>query len=61
VQAGHDVTGFEDRPGGGGGQQPGVIVDDVEDLRVAAIGQRPVGDVGLPQLVGQLSFKPVPR
>ena len=60
VQVSDDVAGFEDAPGGGGGQQPGVIVDDVEDLGVAAVGQRPVGDVGLPQLVGQVGGEPVP-
>ena len=60
VQVGHDVAGLEDRPGGGAGEQPGVVVDDVEDLGVAAAGERPVGDVGLPQLVGQVRREPVP-
>jgi hypothetical protein len=50
VQVFHDAGGFEDCPGGGAGQQPGVVVDDVEDLGVAAAGERPVGDVGLPDL-----------
>jgi hypothetical protein len=57
VQAGDDVAGFEDRPGGGASQQPGVVVGDVEDLGVAAVGQRPVGDVGLPALVGQVGLE----
>jgi hypothetical protein len=52
VQIGHDVGGFEHGPGGGSDQQPGVVVDDVEDLGSAAAGERPVGDVGLPHLVG---------
>jgi len=39
---------------GAGDQQSGVVVEDVEDLHFAAVGQHPVGDVGLPQLIGQL-------
>jgi len=31
-----------------------VVVFDVEDLDVGAVGQPPVGDVGLPPLVGLL-------
>jgi hypothetical protein len=34
--------------------QPGVVVDDVEDLHLGAAGQSHVGDVHLPALVGQL-------
>lgn len=34
-----------------GDQEPGVVVDDVEDLDVAAPRELPVGDVGLPPLV----------
>jgi hypothetical protein len=60
VQVCRDVAGLEDRPGGGAGQQPGVIVDDVEDLGLAAAGERPVGDAGLPELVGQAGLEPVP-
>lgn len=48
LQVSDDYGGREDAPGGGGGQQPGMVIEDVEDLGVAAIGQRPVGDVGLP-------------
>jgi hypothetical protein len=40
-------------PGGGAAQaEPGVVVDPVEDLGVGAVDQRPLGDVGLPALVG---------
>ena len=35
-----------------GQAEPGVVVEPVEDLGVGAVGQRPVGDVGLPALVG---------
>jgi hypothetical protein len=39
VQVGDDVGGFEAGAGGGAGQQPGVVVEDVEDLDLAAIGE----------------------
>ena len=61
VQVSDDAGGFEDRPGGGASEQPGVVVDDVEDLGVAAAGEGPVGDAGLPQLVGQIGGEPPPR
>ena len=38
-------------------EQAGVVVDQVEDLDHLAAGQLPGGDVGLPQLVGQLAQK----
>jgi hypothetical protein len=60
VQIRHNVSGLEDAPGGGPGQQPGMVVEDVEDLRPGVISQRPVGDVGLPQLVRQVRGEPVP-
>jgi hypothetical protein len=34
-----------------------VVVDDVEDLEVGAVGDGDVGDVGLPALVGQVGFE----
>ena len=36
---------------GAGQQQPGVVVEPVEDLDVGAVGEAPVGEVGLPELV----------
>jgi hypothetical protein len=42
----------EDGGCGAGQTEPGVVVDPVEDLGVGAVDQRPVGDVGLPALVG---------
>jgi len=60
MQVSDDVGGLEDAAGGGGGRQPGVVIKDVQDLGVAAVGQGPVGDVGLPQLVGQVRGEPVP-
>ncbi len=47
------------RSGVAGDGQPGVVVDDVEDLDVGAVGEVPVGDVGLPAFVGQVGFEAV--
>jgi hypothetical protein len=47
-----DVAGLEHREGVAAEAQPGVIVEDVEDLHVGVIGQRPVSDVQLPAFVG---------
>jgi hypothetical protein len=58
LEAGVDVAGFEDTPDSAGHAQPGVVVDEVEDLDVAAVGQGPVGDVGLPAFVRLLSGEP---
>ena len=52
--SGDDVVGFEHTSGVAVRPQPGMVVDDVEDLDVGAVGQRPVGDVGLPPFVGLL-------
>jgi hypothetical protein len=38
-----------------------VIVEPVEDLDLAAVGQAPVGEVGLPALVGRGGLEPDPR
>lgn len=43
--------------GGAGDQEPGVVVEPVEDLDVGAVGQVPVGEVGLPALVGLCGFE----
>src|SRR5215831_1544121 len=46
------ALGGAERPGGD--RQPRVVVEHVEDLDVAAVGERPMGGVGLPALVGEL-------
>lgn len=51
-----------DRSGDGavrrrGQHEPGVVIDPHQDLRVGAIRETPVGEVGLPTLVGQLGFE----
>jgi len=34
-----------------------VVVEEVEDLDIAAVGEAVVGEVGLPHLVGQVGFE----
>ena len=58
AEDGDDVGGLEDQAGGRGGEQPGVVVDDVEDLGASAAGELPVGDVQLPSLVGLVGLEP---
>jgi hypothetical protein len=57
VEAGDHVGGLGGGVGVGDHQQPGVVVDDVEDLDVSPIAQLPVGDVGLPAFVGLVGFE----
>jgi len=38
-----------------------VVVEPVQDLDLAPVGQAPVGEVGLPQLVGRGRLEPDPR
>ena len=47
------VRGLDGEEGIRGQQQPGMVVDQIQDLGVAAAGQLPVGDVELPELVGE--------
>jgi hypothetical protein len=53
-----DVAGFEHPQGVAADAEPGVVVEQVEDFHVGAVGQRPVGDVELPALVGLLGGEP---
>ena len=46
--------------GGGGEQEPGVVVDPEQHLGVGAVGQGDVGEVGLPALVRQVGLEPDP-
>jgi hypothetical protein len=52
VEAGDDVAGLEHSAGVAGHAESGVVVEDVEDLDVGAVGEWDVGDVELPALVG---------
>ena len=55
-----DVGAGGDGSGDTGDGQSGVVVDDVEDSDLAVIGQAPVGDVGLPESVGQVGLEAFP-
>src|ERR1700736_1825976 len=46
--------------GAAGQEQAGVVVEDVEDFYVGVIGEAPVGDVGLPELVGLIGDEACP-
>lgn len=61
VKARHDVGGLEHPQGISAHQEPGVIIDHVQDLDIGAAGQAPVGDVGLPALVRHLRLEPDER
>ena len=58
VEAGDHVGGLGGHPGVGGDQQAGVVIEDIEDADLGGVGQGPVGEVGLPALVRQISFEP---
>jgi hypothetical protein len=47
--------------GQAGDGYPGVVVEQVEDFDLVAVGEVPVGDVGLPQLIGHGGFEAFPR
>ena len=55
-----DVRGLDGDEGVSHHQQPGVVVEAVEDLDAAAVGELPVGAVGLPELVGELGLEADP-
>jgi hypothetical protein len=57
AEAGHDVGGFEHRPGVGADRDPGVVIDNVQDLDAGPLGETPVGDVELPTLVRLVGFE----
>ena len=54
-----DVMAGDGAVGGAGQQETGVVVEPVEDLHVGAVGEVPVGEVGLPAFVGLGGFEPV--
>ncbi len=56
--AGVDGRGGEPPGGGAGRAVAGVVVEPVADLGIGAVGQRPVGDVGLPPFVGLGGLEP---
>jgi hypothetical protein len=56
----HDVVADNMRKGGAGQQITGVVIEPVDDLDFAAVGEVPVGEVGLPERVGRGSLKADP-
>jgi hypothetical protein len=46
VEAGHDIGCFGGGAGVAGDQEPGVVIEHVEDLDLDAAGKVPVGDIG---------------
>jgi hypothetical protein len=52
VERGNHIGGLGGHKRSAGDQQPGVVVEHVEDLHLAASGELPVGGVGLPALIG---------
>ena len=52
--AGLNVGALEHAACGAGQAEPGMVIEPVQDLHVQAVGQGPVGDVGLPAFVGLL-------
>ena len=55
----HVIAG--DPPEGGAGEQvPGMVVEPADDLDLAPVGEAPVREVGLPDLVGRRGLEPDP-
>lgn len=53
-----DIGAGHGQVGGRGDQQPGVVVEGVEDVDVGAVGELPVGGIGLPAFVGLVGLRP---
>lgn len=53
----HDDVAGHGGVGGAADEVAGVVVEPVEDLDIGAVGQPPVGEVGLPALVGLGGFE----
>src|ERR1700694_2064155 len=57
IEAVDHVEALDRVEGGRIEEKPGVVVEQIQDLDRAAIGQVPGGGVRLPELVGQLSLE----
>jgi hypothetical protein len=53
-----DIAGFEHPQHVAADTEPGVVVEQVEDLHLGSVGERPVGNVELPAFVGLLGGEP---
>jgi hypothetical protein len=60
-ERGHHVVAGDPPEGGDGEQEAGVVVEPADDLDLGAVGQAPVGEVRLPQLVGCRGLEADPR
>ena len=60
-ERGHDVVARDPPEGRAAEQVAGVVVEPRADLDLGPVGQAPVGDVGLPQLVGRRGLEAEPR
>jgi hypothetical protein len=61
AEGGHHVVPGDPPERHAGEQVAGVVVEPADDLDLAAIGEPPVGEVGLPALVGCRGLEPDPR
>ena len=57
AEGGHDVLAGDRGVGGQAQGVAGVVIEPGQDLGVGAVGQGPVGEVGLPALVGQVGLE----
>ena len=60
-ERGHDVVAGDPPEGGDREQEAGMVVEPVEDLDPGPVREAPVGEVGLPQLVGRRGLEADPR
>jgi hypothetical protein len=59
-ERGHHVVAADPPEDGAGEQVAGVVVEPGADLDLAPVGQAPVGEIGLPQLVGRRGLEAPP-
>ena len=59
-ERGHHVVAGDPPEGRAGEQVAGVVVEPADDLDLGAVGEVPVGEVGLPDLVGRGGLEPDP-
>ena len=55
VRAGGVRSGITDQT------EPGVVINNVQDRHLGAVGQPPMSDIGLPTLIRLIGAKPLPR
>jgi len=55
------IGGLDGRESDRGHDQARVVVDQVQDLDLAAVGEQPVSGVGLPHLIGEVRLEALER